>query len=283
MRTLWFNTGSLCNIECATCYLESGPKNDRLAYLTCADIAPFLDEAAALAGQPIEIGLTGGEPFMNPEIIQILDMVLGRGHELLILTNAMRPMMRPPIRAALEALGARYAGRLKFRVSLDHYSPARHDRERGAGAWGAAMAGLEWLLGRGFPTAVAGRLKWGETEMAARAGYGRLFAERGLAVDARARAALVLFPEMRGARGAPEITEDCWARLGLTPREIMCATSRMVVKRRGAARPAVLACTLLPYEREFELAANLRDSFHPISLNHPYCAEFCVLGGASCS
>jgi len=46
LRTLWINTGSLCNIECRNCYIESSPENDRLAYMTRAEVASFLDEIA---------------------------------------------------------------------------------------------------------------------------------------------------------------------------------------------------------------------------------------------
>ena len=51
----------------------------------------------------------------------------------------------------------------------------------------------------------------------------------------------------------PEITEACWGILGKSPDSVMCATSRMVVKRKGARAPAVVACTLLPYDPQFEL------------------------------
>ena len=63
----------------------------------------------------------------------------------------------------------------------------------------------------------------------------------------------------------------------------MCASARMVVKRKGAATPAVLACTLLAYEPQFELGRTLAEAARAVPLNHPYCASFCVLGGAACS
>ena len=63
----------------------------------------------------------------------------------------------------------------------------------------------------------------------------------------------------------------------------MCASTRMVVKRRGAGRPAVLACTLLAYDPRFELGGTLAEASRPVPLNHPHCARFCVLGGAACS
>lgn len=63
----------------------------------------------------------------------------------------------------------------------------------------------------------------------------------------------------------------------------MCANARMVVKRKGADTPTVLACTLLAYDRQFELGRTLAESDRPVALNHPHCAKFCVLGGARCS
>ena len=64
---------------------------------------------------------------------------------------------------------------------------------------------------------------------------------------------------------------------------MMCATSRMVIKRKGAAQPAVVSCTSLPYEPEFELGHSLAEAQATVKLDHPHCATFCVLGGASCS
>ncbi|MBZ0123340.1 MAG: radical SAM protein, partial [Roseovarius sp.] len=139
-----------------------------------------------------------------------------------------------------------------------------------------------WLRDAGIRTAVAGRTLWGESEAQARAGYARLYAEEGFAIDAHDPAQTVLFPEIDAAADVPEITAGCWGILGKSPDDVMCASSRMVVKRRGTDRPAVVACTLLPYEREFELGATLAEAEGDVALNHPHCARFCVLGGASC-
>src|SRR5262252_6816005 len=94
LQTLWFNTGTLCNITCRNCYIESSPRNDRLAYLTLAEARAFLDEIAAGDLPTEEIGFTGGEPFMNPDILAMLEECLARGFRVLVLTNAMRPMQR---------------------------------------------------------------------------------------------------------------------------------------------------------------------------------------------
>ncbi|MGE0408513.1 MAG: radical SAM protein [Amphiplicatus sp.] len=280
LETLWFNTGTLCNIECAHCYIESSPGNDRFAYLTLKDARPFLLAAAAMGAR--KIGFTGGEPFMNPEIIALARASLAEGFDVLILTNAMRPMMRPRVKEGLCALRA-HGERLALRVSLDHYAERLHDEERGKGAFAEAIKGVKWLAGEGFFLSVAGRLAWGESEAAMREGYRRLFAEHGFDIDPDDPARLVLFPEMDADADTPEITTACWNILNKSPSSVMCATSRMVGKRKGASAPAVLACTLLPYDEEFELGASLESARGAVKLNHPHCSKFCVLGGASCS
>src|SRR3954454_1402531 len=79
LDTLWFNTGTLCNLACHNCYIESSPKNARLAYLSAAEVGVYLDEIAALRLGTGLIGFTGGEPFMNPEFPAMLDLALERG------------------------------------------------------------------------------------------------------------------------------------------------------------------------------------------------------------
>ncbi|WP_068117004.1 radical SAM protein [Tropicimonas marinistellae] len=282
-KTLWFNTGTLCNIECRNCYIESSPANDALVFLTAPEIAGFLDQLDEQRWPVSEIGFTGGEPFVNPEMTDMARLCLERGHDVLILTNAMRPMMRPTVQAGLQGLRAAFGQRLTLRISLDHWSPDRHDEERGKGSFAKTLEGMIWLRDAGIRMTVAGRTVWGEREAETRAGFARLFAAHGFDVDAYDPAATVLFPEMDTSVDVPEITTACWAVLGKDPNSLMCASSRMVVKRRGAARPSVLACTLLAYDRRFELGETLAEAEGPVPLNHPHCAKFCVLGGASCS
>lgn len=292
LETLWINTGTLCNIQCRNCYIESSPTNDRLAYITAAEVAAYLNEIAELKLPTREIGFTGGEPFLNPEIVPMIGDALARGLRVLVLTNAMRPMQRPKVKAGLLALLAAHGPRLKIRVSLDHYTKARHESERGPRTWSKTLEGLDWLAANRFNIAIAGRTCWGEDEAAARMGYQRLIAERGWPIDAQDPSQLTLLPEMDGHREVPEITTACWGILGKSPGDVMCASSRMIVKRKGAAGPVVVPCTLLPYEPAFEMGRTLAEaakadggmfSQGAVKLCHPHCAKFCVLGGGSCS
>jgi uncharacterized Fe-S cluster-containing radical SAM superfamily protein len=281
LHTLWINTGTLCNLTCVNCYIESSPRNDRLVYITGPEVASYLDEIEALALGTTEIGFTGGEPFMNPDIITMIDDVLSRGLRALVLTNAMRPMRRHE--TALLGLKERYGEALSLRVSIDHYSQQLHETERGPNSWAPTLDGLSWLARNSFRIDVAGRTQWGESEDSMRTGFAQLFTDHDIPIDASDPVGLVLFPEMDEREDVPEITEQCWDILGVSPGDVMCASSRMVVKRKGAEKPAVLACTLLPYDEEFELGESLGEALGAIPLNHPHCAKFCVLGGGACS
>lgn len=281
LDTLWFNTGTLCNLTCRNCYIESSPRNDRLAYLSLADVVAYLDEIAT-DGLPTRlIGFTGGEPFMNPALPDMLEAVLSRGFDALVLTNAMRPMRKVADR--LLELRERHGERLTLRVSVDHHDAAVHEAERGKRSWRPTIEGLVWLVRSGFAIDVAGRRFTGASEDTVRDGFATLFAELGVPIDAHDAVRLMLFPEMDATRDVPEITTACWSILHRAPESVMCASARMVVKRREAQTPAVVACTLLPYDPRFELGRTLAEASGAVSLNHPHCASFCVLGGAACS
>lgn len=280
LKTLWFNTGTLCNLTCSNCYIESSPTNDRLAFLTVSEVAVFLDELVGFGPGVEEIAFTGGEPFMNPDFLEMIDIAAGRGYRVLVLTNAMRPMMK----RADDFLRLReiYGDKLTVRVSLDHYSPALHDLYRGPRVFERTLVGLRWLSQYEFRICLAGRTIWQESESELRDGFACLCEREGIAVDTSDPTALVLFPEIDLAREVPEISDQCWSIMGISPEDMMCASSRMIVKRKGAKRPVVLPCTLLPYDQQFELGETLGKAADCVYLNHPNCSAFCVLGGGSC-
>ena len=281
LDTLWFNTGTLCNLACINCYIESTPKNDRLVYLTLAEVTAFLDEIAEQNLATKEIGFTGGEPFMNPDFLEMLETCLERDFNVLVLTNAMRPMMK--CADGLLSLKERFGDKLVLRVSVDHFKQELHEEERGPNSWEPMMKGLQWLSQNGFTIDIAGRTRWGESETELRDGFQMFFDGHGITIDAQDRKQLILFPEMQPGEDVPEITTACWSILGVDPKDMMCASSRMVVRHKGEDKPSVQACTLLAYDRQFDLGSTLAEAARPVPLNHEFCAKFCVLGGGACS
>lgn len=283
-HTLWFNTGTLCNLSCENCYIESSPRNDSLLYLGAEDVRPYLKEIQEENYHIKTIGLTGGEPFINPHIIDILESILEEGFTVLVLTNAYKILHRH--KTQLKVLQQKYTDQLQLRVSLDHYTLHMHEKERGRGTFEETLKGIKWLVSNHFHVHVAGRSLTGEDPHESLEGFTRLFVEKDIKTFDNSEERdqfFVIFPEMQESQDVPEITTKCWGILKKSPDSVMCASSRMVVKRKGTSQTTVLPCTLITKDRDFDLGPTLKESHQKVWLKHPYCAEFCVLGGASCS
>ena len=278
IKTLWFNTGTLCNIECKNCYIESSPKNDRLVYLTFDEVKNFIDEAIEKNLGTQEIGFTGGEPFMNKDIIRMIEYSLSKGLKTLVLSNAMKPMLNRD-----EEIKKVNHKNLTIRVSIDHYEKSKHEEIRGKNTYDIMMMGLKWLDENDFNYALATRLLWNETEEELRKNFGIFVKNNHLKLNTNSKQELVTFAEMDESVDTPEITTSCWDILKKDPKDIMCSSSRMIVRKKDLKKPSVIACTLLPYDEEFDLGQTLTNSLQKIYLNHKHCSKFCVLGGSSCS
>lgn len=280
LDTLWFNTGTRCNLSCDNCYIESNPKNDRLSFLSQDDITPYLDEIKNENWPTQEIGFTGGEPFLNPHMIDLIQTSLQQGFQTLVLTNAYRIER---VKGPLKDLAQTYGEKLNIRVSLDHYKEQIHEEERGPKTFLPTLLNIKWLLENKVKVSIAGRSLQSEPQSVARQGFQNLFLEHQIQINALDPNALTIFPEMDSHKDVPEITVNCWDILNKKPSSMMCSNSRMVVKRKGEGSCKVQSCTLLAYDSQFEMGTELKQSFQDIPLNHKFCAQFCVLGGASCS
>jgi sulfatase maturation enzyme AslB (radical SAM superfamily) len=281
LKTLWFNTGTRCNLQCENCYIESSPTNDELLFITAEEVASYLEEIEELELGTEKISFTGGEPFLNKDMLPILKMCLEKGYEVLILTNAYRAIDR--YFEQLESLNKEYPGKLILRVSLDHYTPEVHEKERGPRTFERTLKTMKILREMGIKVTIAGRSLADEARVNVLIGYQQLLSEYDIDIKVSEGNNIVIFPEMSTSKDVPEITTSCWDILNVHPDQQMCASERMVVKRKGTPRPVVLPCTLIAYDEQFELGHTLKESFGKVYLNHPYCAQFCVLGGASCS
>ena len=221
LQTLWFNTGTLCNIACRNCYFESSPKNDRLAYITREEVALFLEEISLEGWGTEEIGFTGGEPFINPEIFGesrglSVTWISGAGAQQ---CDASHATEQGP------AHGSEPQVRTKShdpRIARSFHGRATRRRARTrnlqADARRLDLAGPKQVFRarRGPHDVERGRSRQ-------RAGYARLFAEHAIPIDASDHAKLVLFPEMDARADVPEIATHCWKILDKSPVDVMCA------------------------------------------------------------
>ena len=144
---LWIYTNFHCNLACDYCVVASSPRA-RPRELSGERFRALVDEAVREGFA--EIYITGGEPFVHPEIVALIEYAADR-LPTVVLTNAM--LFTGRRRAEL----ARLAGRpgLVLQSSIDGACAATHDRWRGAGSWERAMAGLRFAAALGLPLRVA--------------------------------------------------------------------------------------------------------------------------------
>jgi MoaA/NifB/PqqE/SkfB family radical SAM enzyme len=273
---LWFHTGTACNLACPFCLEGSKPGDNRLQLLRINDVVPFIDEALGLGVK--QFSFTGGEPFVNKDIVRILDYALLH-RPCLVLTNATEPLIRrlkqlEPLRDHPHALN--------FRVSLDYPEAARHDAGRGEGMFAQALEGLRKLHKMGFHVSVASQLSPGVMPDLVSLRFAKIFRDAGLPKDLPR----IEFPEFHPPNAQvtpPQITQHCMTAFQTeeTRRSFMCAFSKMVVKSRN--RMQVYACTLVDDDPDYILGETLTEALQiSVSMKHHRCYS-CFKYGASCS
>ena len=274
LDTVWFQVaGTLCNLSCNHCFITCGPTNRRHEMMSRAETRPYLDEALALGVR--DFYFTGGEPFLNRELLPILEDALAIAPST-VLTNAT--LIHAAQAASLRALeeGSRYS--LEMRVSLDGLDPASNDALRGEGSFAEALAGLRELSKAGFDPIVTVAQTWSDADDAAmRARFHDTLRDVGLA-----RPRVKVLPMFRVGREAVR-THGYGARERLTLEDVegfdmqklQCSTSRMVTSR------GVYVCPILIDSDDARLGPTLSDSLRSFPLAHGACRT-CWATGATC-
>jgi MoaA/NifB/PqqE/SkfB family radical SAM enzyme len=255
----------------------SSPTSDRLSYLTLEDTQPFVVEAVELGVN--RFSFTGGEPFLNPSFMSILQLSL-KERPCLVLTNGTKPLQLKL--EALQVLKEQVPHELSFRVSLDSPDIQKHDEGRGNGSFVMAMEGIRRLLALGFQVSVAAHWPKGKTVDELSLEYQKIFDEHGVPRSLK----MVFFPDFYKPHQSvevPEITEKCMTtyQTEASRADFMCSFSRMVLKR--GEKVKVSACTLVDDDEDYDLAETLLESLKPrVMMTHHRCFS-CFSCGSSCS
>jgi pyruvate-formate lyase-activating enzyme len=280
---LWFMTGSRCNLSCAHCYVGSSPTNDTLQQIALSDVMPFVEEAKEFNVQ--HIYFTGGEPFINKEIMPILSYCLSVA-DVTVLTNATLPI--ETFLSKLQELNDSSPHDLSFRISLDHYDEEKHDAIRGKGNFKKTVQNAVALGKRGFtPIITATAVVYEDNPLSAseiEKEFKKVFLEHGLCVEVK----LLPYTLEMGtnlARVTPSkhvfISEDCMKKPGIMPENFQCHNGRTIQKIDG--RMVVYPCPIIYDDKQFELASTLKESFDPVALTHKACYDFCYRSGGKCT
>ncbi len=272
---LWFQvTGTLCNLACGHCFISCHPTNDSFGFLSLEMVRRFLDEAAELGVK--EYYFTGGEPFLHPQMVEILDETLRAGPAT-VLTNAT--VFRPRLVERLREVESRSRYCLEVRVSIDGPDAATNDPIRGEGTFAAAMEGVRLLAEAGFLPLLTAVQTWEDRETPAKlAAFCAALREAGCS---RPRVKLIptlrIGMEERRTRGyGPEDRVTAEMLEGYDESRLICNHSRIVTDR------GVAVCPILIEAPGAHLGATLREASRPFPLAHRVC-HTCWLHGAICS
>jgi len=274
LDTVWFQVaGTLCNLSCNHCFISCSPTNHAHEIMRREEVRRYLDEAVALGAN--DTYFTGGEPFLNREIMEILEDALRLGPAT-VLTNATLITPARAERLAAMERASRYS--LELRVSLDGLTPETNDPIRGEGSFAATMEGVRELARAGFNPILTVAQTWtDEEDRALREAFHEFLRACGLT---RPRVKILpLFrigreiSRTRGYAAEEFLTEEHMR--GHDPWTLQCSTSRMVTSR------GVYVCPILIDAPDALLGRTLAETLRPFPMAHGAC-HTCWATGASC-
>jgi len=272
---LWFQVaGTLCNLTCQHCFISCSPHNRTFGFLSLAEVQRRLAESVRLGVK--EYYFTGGEPFLNPEMVPILEETLRYGPAT-VLTNGT--VLKAEWLEALREAEAQSLYSLEFRVSIDGFSPETNDPIRGAGTFERALRGILKLVQFGFLPIVTAARTWPPASE-----YHVLSQFEGaLRAAGYARPRIKILPTLQigaeehrtcGYRDSERVTPEMWA--GYDASLLVCEHSRIVTDR------GVHVCPILIESSDSLLGQDLTQSLRPYEIRHGACFT-CYQHGAICS
>jgi len=274
LDTLWFQVaGTICNIACTHCFISCSPKNHSHEMLTLADVENRLAEAKALGVR--DYYFTGGEPFMNRDLLPMLAATLKQGPAT-VLTNGM--LLRREVCGRLREMADRSDCSLDIRVSLDGFDRETHDAIRGPGVWDRVMIGLRNLAEAGInPVITVTEAADGVRTEQGRRRFLELIRAWGFS-----KPRLKILPLFRiGAEEKRTRAYEDWERLTrpvLTDHDaevLQCSSSRMVTSK------GVFVCPILIETPEARMGDTIGETLRPFQLRYGAC-HTCWVEGVSC-
>jgi sulfatase maturation enzyme AslB (radical SAM superfamily) len=274
LDTLWLQVaGTLCNLRCTHCFISCSPANHAHEMMDRATVARYLEEAEALGVR--DYYFTGGEPFLNPEILEMTGDALARG-PVSILTNGV--LLKPEWCARLRELSEASPYSLDLRVSIDGWDAATNDPLRGEGTFGRILWGIANLAAAGLNPVIT--VTEACADAASSEGRARFLSFlRGIGL---ARPRLKVLPLLRlgaeQARSRGYGPAETLRGVSLTPHDVdalQCSSSRAATAR------GVYVCPILLDFPAARMADTLAAALRPYELRHPAC-HTCHTQGLTC-
>jgi len=272
LSSLWVQvTGTWCNLQCTHCFNQSGPREPWLKSLDAATVRRAITEAEDLGVK--EIYFTGGEPFLHPEILDLLACAL-KAAPTTVLTNGTR--ITPPVADQLAAVATSSPYSFEVRISVDDVDREKNDRVRGRGAFDKAIRALRLLTDRGLlPILTATEIL--QAELPEGIGMYQRFRDFLLSIGI-AKPRVKIIPVFAVGRLADDggglLSEEMLREVDFSL--LQCTETRVV------ADGGVYACPILAGVKGARLSeGSLAASLRPCALYHSACVT-CYQTGMTC-
>ncbi len=130
---------SSCNLQCPLCFAGSGPGGHHLSLPECQ---AAIDRLVAVEGRPEVLQLSGGEPTIHPQFMEILRYACGQPIDIVMInTNGLRLARDDRF---LEQVAA-YRRRIEVYFQFDGFDDAIHDSLRGQSLLETKLQALDRL------------------------------------------------------------------------------------------------------------------------------------------
>lgn len=275
LDNLWFQvSGTLCNIVCEHCFISCSPVNHNFEFMTYEEVNNFLEESAGLGVK--EYYFTGGEPFMNKNILKIIERTMQFGPAT-ILTNGM--LIKPETTNKLKEISGASIYSLEIRISIDGYTEEMNDRIRGKGVFEKAMAGVKLLVENNFLPIITITKTWEDKDDdIVLNGFINTLKSYGYP-----RPRLKILPSIKIGKEAVRtkgyekfeyVTDQMLVDYEIN--NLICANSRI------ATNKGVYVCPILIDSPDANLGSTLKEASAGYEIKHQACYT-CYLFGAICS
>jgi AdoMet-dependent heme synthase len=276
LETLWFQVaGTLCNLECGHCLVSANPRNKTHLMMSLEEVKRHLKDAEDLGVR--EFYFTGGEPFMNRDMLGILEETLKVGPAN-VLTNGT--FIDDRLAARLRALYDASPYSLELRISLDGTTQETNDPIRGAGTFERILRGIKNLAAVGINPVITVTEAAPELEKEGQKGRERFFELiNSLGIRQPRMKILSLFHiGEEESRSCGYKKNETLRGLHLTQDDLLklqCTSSRIVTHE------GVWVCPILVNDPGSRMGDSVQDTLKPFLLDRGACYT-CYAYGVTC-
>jgi MoaA/NifB/PqqE/SkfB family radical SAM enzyme len=276
LETLWFQvSGTLCNLECGHCLVSANPTNKTHLMMTLEEVKTHLAEAERIGVR--EFYFTGGEPFMNRDMVAILEETLKVGPAN-VLTNGT--FIEGRLAARLKELADASPYALELRISLDGTSKESNDPIRGEGSFERILRGIRCLAEVGLNPVITITEAAPELEKQGKNGREKFFdLIRSLGLSQPRMKILSLF------HIGEEVDRSCGYKANETMKglhlnqddflKLQCTSSRIVTHE------GMWVCPILVNDPSARMGDTITDALKPFTLDRAACYT-CYEFGVTC-